>query len=70
MTIKVLCVTADIVLSPKVEDRFCRFRFIPAGDPVVAKGTASTDSSIWINGDAGDYVIGKHYEISLTVKEA
>lgn len=69
---RAICVGAELVLSPKVEDRFCRYRFVPEGPEAPDhKGSgARADGAIWLFDEPGAYQIGKSYKISLTVKEA
>lgn len=67
---KMLCVSSEIVLSPVVEDRFTRYRFIPEGDQKQEKGSCWSDSSVWVAGESGQYQIGKSYVLNVKIEEA
>ena len=68
---QMLCVGADLQLSPKLEDRVKRYRFIPVpgSAPLGVKGDLFHESAVAIYGEAGAYQIGQPYGFTTTTEE-
>lgn len=65
---KVVCVGAQLQLSPKKEDQVTKFSFAPRSAPLGKPGDAWPESQVQLyEHDGGKYQVGQEYEMAFVV---